>query len=124
LLLVDPISSSQNCVQSQIKLPLPSWIPGRLDKTLATRLFLAFYFSIRIGLLGIAGSKHDKSKPLDITANMNGGQSAEGQKAPVASPSSSTAEANSNGLAAKKRKKENLKPIITTEGSPQQPSSG
>jgi serine/threonine-protein kinase SRPK3 len=124
LLLVDPISSSQNCIQSQIKLPLPSWIPGRLDKTLATRLFLAFYFSIGIGLLGIAGSNHDKSKPLDIIANMNGGQSAEGQKAPVASPSSSTAEANSNGLAAKKRKKENLKPIITTEGSPQQLPSG
>lgn len=55
---------------------------------------------------------------------MNGGQSADSQKAPVASPSSSIADANSNGLAAKKRKKENLKPIITTEGSPQQQPSG
>ncbi len=49
---------------------------------------------------------------------MNGAQSTEGQKS-----SANMADSNS-GLMAKKRKKENLKPIITTEGSPQQQMAG
>lgn len=54
---------------------------------------------------------------------MNGSQPAEGQKPPVTASPSSTTDSNS-GLMAKKRKKENLKPIITTEASPQQHIAG
>lgn len=43
---------------------------------------------------------------------MNGSQPAEGQKPPLASGESS----DGSSLVAKKRKKDDLKPIITTEG--------
>ncbi|KND91604.1 hypothetical protein TOPH_03881 [Tolypocladium ophioglossoides CBS 100239] len=45
-------------------------------------------------------------------ATMNGSQAAEGQKLPLASGESS----NGGSLVAKKRKKDGLKPIITTDG--------
>jgi hypothetical protein len=51
---------------------------------------------------------------------MNGDQSTDEQKPPLASPAES---ANGNGGAKKKTKKEGLKPIITTEGTPQQQQS-
>ena len=54
---------------------------------------------------------------------MNGEQPADEQKPPLASPANS---ANGSSLMAKKRKKEGLKPIITTEGDATQgqPAAG
>lgn len=56
---------------------------------------------------------------------MNGSQASEAQKPVAAAPASPTVsssegpDASDSNFAAKKRKKENLKPIITTEGNPQ-----
>lgn len=54
---------------------------------------------------------------------MNGNQASEGEKQPAEATTEATVAAadgaNGNGLLAKKRKKEGLKPIITTEGDGQ-----
>lgn len=54
---------------------------------------------------------------------MTGEQPTDEQKPPLASPANS---ANGSSLQAKKRKKEGLKPIVTTEGdaTAEQPAAG
>lgn len=52
---------------------------------------------------------------------MNGSQSTEAQHAPPISPAN---EASDSDILAKKRKKDDLKPIITAESASQQESQG
>lgn len=52
---------------------------------------------------------------------MNGSDPTEAQKPPLASPAAS---ANGSGVGAKKRKKDALKPIITTEGTTSPETAG